>query len=49
VALSMVAQDFAALTEAFTRAGTAVLRGTGEITVQPSSSHGVNLHISRYE
>jgi methylmalonyl-CoA epimerase len=49
VALSMVAQDFPALIEAFTRAGTAVLRGTGEITVQPSSSHGVNLHISRYE
>jgi methylmalonyl-CoA/ethylmalonyl-CoA epimerase len=48
VALSMLAEDFPALTEAFTRAGTAVLRGTGEVTVQPSSSHGVNLHISRY-
>ena len=48
VALSMLAEDFSALTEAFTRAGTSVLRGTGEITVQPSSSHGVNLHISRY-
>jgi methylmalonyl-CoA/ethylmalonyl-CoA epimerase len=48
VALSMQAEDFPALTEAFTRAGTAVLRGTGEVTVQPSSSHGVNLHISRY-
>jgi methylmalonyl-CoA/ethylmalonyl-CoA epimerase len=49
VALSMVAEDFPALTQAFAGAGTAVLRGTGEITVQPSSSHGVNLHISRYE
>ncbi|HYS19417.1 MAG TPA: hypothetical protein VET45_20995, partial [Candidatus Binatia bacterium] len=48
VALSMVAEDFPALTDAFTRAGTSVLRGTGEVTVQPSSSHGVNLHISRY-
>jgi len=48
VALSMLAEDFPALTEAFTRAGTSVLRGTGEVTVQPSSSHGVNLHISRY-
>jgi methylmalonyl-CoA/ethylmalonyl-CoA epimerase len=48
VALSMIAEDFPALTEAFTRAGTSVLRGTGEVTVQPSSSHGVNLHISRY-
>ena len=48
VALSMLAEDFPALTESFTRAGTSVLRGTGEITVQPSSSHGVNLHISRY-
>ena len=48
VALSMLAEDFPALTEAFARAGTSVLRGTGEVTVQPSSSHGVNLHISRY-
>ena len=48
VALSMLAEDFSALAEAFTRAGTSVLRGTGEVTVQPSSSHGVNLHISRY-
>ncbi len=48
VALSMIAEDFPSLTEAFTRAGTSVLRGTGEVTVQPESSHGVNLHISRY-
>ena len=49
VALSMVAEDFAALTDAFSRAGTTFLRGTGEVTVQPASSHGVHLHISRYE
>ena len=48
VALSMVAEDFAALTAAFDRAGTALLRGTGEVTVEPASSHGVPLHISRY-
>jgi len=49
VALSMVAEDFPALTAAFNRAGTALLRGTGEVTVQPVSSYGVHLHISRYE
>ena len=49
VALSMVAEDFPALTDAFSRAGTAILRGTGEVTVEPASSHGVHLHISRYE
>src|SRR6266849_3931421 len=48
VALSVVAEDFQALTDAFTRAGTSLLRGTGEVTVQPASSHGVHLHISRY-
>ncbi len=49
VALSMVAEDFPGLTAAFDRAGTALLRGTGEVTVEPASSHGVHLHISRYE
>jgi len=49
VALSMVAEDFPSLTDAFGRAGTTILRGTGEVTVQPASSHGVHLHISRYE
>jgi len=49
VALSMVAEDFPALTAAFSRAGTTILRGTGEVTVEPASSHGVHLHISRYE
>jgi hypothetical protein len=49
VALSMVAEDFPGLIAAFDRAGTAILRGTGEVTVEPASSHGVHLHISRYE
>jgi methylmalonyl-CoA/ethylmalonyl-CoA epimerase len=49
VALSMVAEDFPALMAVFDRTGTTLLRGTGEVTVQPASSHGVHLHISRYE
>jgi methylmalonyl-CoA/ethylmalonyl-CoA epimerase len=49
VALSLVAQDFAALTRAFESAKTPHLQGTGEVTVEPSASHGVHLHISRYE
>jgi methylmalonyl-CoA/ethylmalonyl-CoA epimerase len=48
VALSLVADDFTALTEACDRAGTKLLRGTGEVTIDPGSSHGVHLHISRY-
>jgi methylmalonyl-CoA/ethylmalonyl-CoA epimerase len=48
VALSLVAEDFAALTKACDRAGVKHLRGTGEITIEPVSSHGVHLHISRY-
>ena len=49
VALSLVANDFPGLTAAFDRAKARVIRGTGEITVEPASSHGVHLHISRYE
>ncbi len=49
VALSLVAEDFAALMAAFDRAGTKCLRGTGEVTLEPPASHGVHLHISRYE
>jgi methylmalonyl-CoA/ethylmalonyl-CoA epimerase len=48
VALSFVAEDFAALTAALSRAGTPRLEGTGEVTVEPAASHGVHLHISRY-
>lgn len=49
VALSLVATDFPALAQALDRAGTRLLKGTGEVTVDPSSSHGVHLHISRYD
>lgn len=49
VALSLVADDLDALRVAFDRAGTRLLRGTGELTVEPASSHGVHLHISKYD
>jgi len=48
VALSLVAEDFDALTAACDGARVALLRGTGEVTIEPTSSHGVHLHISRY-
>src|SRR2546427_6425142 len=47
VALSLLATDFPTLTAALERAGARLLRGTGEVTVDPVSSHGVHLHISR--
>ncbi len=49
VALSFVADDLPALFRAFDRAATQCLRGKSEVTVDPVSSHGVHLHISRYE
>ena len=50
VALSMVADDFQELLASFERAKTeGVLRGTGEVTLEPSATHGVHLHISKYE
>jgi methylmalonyl-CoA/ethylmalonyl-CoA epimerase len=48
VALSLVAADFENLLGRCDRAGLSCLRGTGEITIEPSSSHGVHMHISRY-
>lgn len=49
VALSMVAEDaFAGVVAALDRAGAKFLRGAGEVTVEPASSHGVHLHISRH-
>jgi len=48
VALSLVAEDFSALTDACDRDRVKLMRGTGEITIEPVSSHGVHLHISRY-
>ena len=48
VALSFVAEDFADLIARCDRAKVKCLRGTGEVTIEPVSSHGVHLHISRY-
>ena len=50
VALSMVADDFDGLLSTFQRVGTrGVLLGTGEVTLEPVATHGVHLHISKYE
>ena len=48
IALSMVAPDMPPLIQRLDRFGAAMLMGAGEITVEPQSSHGVHLHISRY-
>ncbi len=48
VALSMVAPDMPPLIDRLDRARAKTLVGAGEITVEPTSSHGVHLHISRY-
>ena len=48
VALSMVAPDLPSLVKRLEGAQTGVLLGAGELTVEPRSSHGVHLHISRY-
>src|SRR5262245_4782091 len=48
VALSMVAPEIAPLIARLERVNAAMLLGAGEITVEPRSSHGVHLHISRY-
>ena len=48
VALSMVAPDMPPLVQRLERAQAALLLGAGELTVEPRSSHGVHLHISRY-
>jgi hypothetical protein len=49
VALSLLAEDFPELMAAFDRADTKCRRGTAEVTLEPAASHGVHLHISRYE
>jgi methylmalonyl-CoA/ethylmalonyl-CoA epimerase len=48
VALSMVAPDMPPLIDRLERVNAAMLTGAGEITVEPKSSHGVHLHVSRY-
>jgi methylmalonyl-CoA/ethylmalonyl-CoA epimerase len=48
VALSMVAPDLPPLVERLERAKVSMLLGAAELTVEPQSSHGVHLHISRY-
>ena len=49
VALSMVASDLDAVGARLSAAGAAVVSGAGELTVDPGPSHGVHLHISRYD
>ncbi|PWU24128.1 MAG: hypothetical protein C5B48_07415 [Candidatus Rokuibacteriota bacterium] len=48
VALSLVAPDMPPVIERLERVNAAMLVGAGELTVEPKSSHGVHLHISRY-
>jgi hypothetical protein len=48
VALSMVAPEMPALVRRLEGTGAAMLVGANEITVEPRSSHGVHLHISRH-
>jgi methylmalonyl-CoA/ethylmalonyl-CoA epimerase len=50
VAVSMLAENFPGLLAALERMKTpGVLRGTGEVTLEPVATHGVHLHISKYE
>jgi len=48
VALSMVAPEIGALTRRLQEQAVAVLLGANEVTVEPRSSNGVHLHISRH-
>jgi len=48
VALSMVAPDLPPLVARLEQAKASMLVGAAELTVEPRSSHGVHLHISRY-
>lgn len=49
VALSVVAEDLEVVSERLRNVGAAMLSGAGELTVEPSSSHGVHLHVSRFD
>jgi methylmalonyl-CoA/ethylmalonyl-CoA epimerase len=48
IALSMVAPDLVALAGRLEAAGAQMLVGAAELTVEPKTTHGVHLHISRY-
>jgi methylmalonyl-CoA epimerase len=48
VAVSLVAEDFDGLISGCDRAGVRFLRGSGEVSIDPASSHGVHLHVSRH-
>lgn len=48
VALSMVAPELPPLIARLEAFGSMMLLGAGELTIEPKSSHGVHLHISRY-
>lgn len=48
IALSMVAPDLGALGARLEASGAQMLVGAAELTVEPKSSNGVHLHISRY-
>jgi methylmalonyl-CoA/ethylmalonyl-CoA epimerase len=48
LALSLIADDLFGLLAHLKSRGVALRSGAGEITVEPVSSHGVPLHISRY-
>jgi methylmalonyl-CoA/ethylmalonyl-CoA epimerase len=48
VALSMVAPDLPPLVRRLETARATMLVGASELTIEPQSSHGVHLHISRY-
>lgn len=49
VAVSLQARDFPALISRLEGARVSMSRGAWEATVEPVSSHGVHLHISRFE
>lgn len=48
VALSMVAPEMASLVRRLEAVEAAMLVGASEVTIEPRSTHGVHLHISRY-
>jgi methylmalonyl-CoA/ethylmalonyl-CoA epimerase len=49
VALSLMSEAFTELARSVERAGVKAMHGRGEVTIDPASSHGVHLHISRYD